>query len=270
MKAVIFDLDNCLADDAWRIKLTDWSQTNPEKRYALYHSACRKDKTNPVSLGVFNRFKDTHRIFFFTARPVDVEEETRHWIDCNLTHEYNLIMRNKGDHRPSVQLKREMVASLPEYGVNHNDEVECAYDDREDIVAMYREQGIPATVLKIHDVCAYTPPAQPTPVAAPVAAPKETTAADVLQSMAETFRERNALYKNNFAMVPKLVATMFPEGVPSELVLTAQWHLFELKLVKLCRFAISGLTHKDSIHDDAVYSALIESILINNAKDTTT
>ena len=86
-------------------------------------------------------------------------------------------------------------------------------------------------------------------------------AAMILDQMADTFRQRNAVYGDNYRMVAKLVKVLFPQGVPSELVVTDQWHLFELKLVKLSRFAISGLTHIDSIHDDAVYSAMIESIL---------
>lgn len=91
------------------------------------------------------------------------------------------------------------------------------------------------------------------------------TAADVLQEMADTYRERNAIYGSNFKMVAPLVAVLFPDGVPPELVTTHQWHLFELKLVKLSRFAISNLTHVDSIHDDAVYSAMIEAILREKA-----
>jgi hypothetical protein len=86
-------------------------------------------------------------------------------------------------------------------------------------------------------------------------------AAMILDQMADTFRQRNAVYGDNYRMVAKLVKVLFPNGVPSELVVTDQWHLFELKLVKLSRFAISGLTHIDSIHDDAVYAAMIESIL---------
>lgn len=86
-------------------------------------------------------------------------------------------------------------------------------------------------------------------------------AAMILDQMADTFRQRNAVYGDNYRMVAKLVKVLFPNGVPSELVTTDQWHLFELKLVKLSRFAISGLTHIDSIHDDAVYAAMIESIL---------
>ncbi len=86
-------------------------------------------------------------------------------------------------------------------------------------------------------------------------------AAMILDQMADTFRQRNAVYGDNYRMVAKLVKVLFPDGVPSELVVTDQWHLFELKLVKLSRFAISGLTHIYSIHDDAVYAAMIESIL---------
>lgn len=89
------------------------------------------------------------------------------------------------------------------------------------------------------------------------------SAADILADMAVTFRERNAVYGDNYKMVGRLMAVLFPQGVSAELLHSHQFHLFELKLVKLSRFAISGLTHTDSIHDDAVYSAMIEMILAN-------
>lgn len=95
---------------------------------------------------------------------------------------------------------------------------------------------------------------------------RDKSAADILEDMAKTFRERNAVYGDNYKMVAKLVAVLFPKGVPPELVITDQWHLFELKLVKLSRFAISNLTHQDSIHDDGVYSAMIEAAIQNGKK----
>lgn len=95
------------------------------------------------------------------------------------------------------------------------------------------------------------------------------TAADILAGMAETYRQRNAVYGDNFLMVAQLVKVLFPKGVPPALVETDQWHLFELKLVKISRFAISNLTHIDSIHDDAVYAAMIESILRNQGQEPT-
>lgn len=89
----------------------------------------------------------------------------------------------------------------------------------------------------------------------------------ILDEMADTFRQRNAVYGDNFRMVGKLMAVLFPNGVPKEVLHSDQFHLFELKLVKLSRFAISNLTHQDSIHDDGVYSAMIEAILIEQQGD---
>ena len=81
-----------------------------------------------------------------------------------------------------------------------------------------------------------------------------------LEAMAKTFRERNKVYGNNYKMISKLMAVLFPEGVPSELVLEEHFHLFELVLVKISRYAISNLTHVDSVHDAAVYCAMCEAI----------
>lgn len=88
----------------------------------------------------------------------------------------------------------------------------------------------------------------------------------IFGEMAATFKERNTTYGSNYKHVPKMVAVLFPDGVSSELVGSDQWHLFELILVKLSRFAVSQLTHKDSIHDAAVYSAMIEMILTQKEK----
>lgn len=91
---------------------------------------------------------------------------------------------------------------------------------------------------------------------------QEKSAADILAEMAETFRQRNAVYGSNYKMVGPMMKILFPEGVPPEVLHSDQFHLFELKLVKISRFAISNLTHMDSIRDDGVYSAMIESILL--------
>lgn len=90
------------------------------------------------------------------------------------------------------------------------------------------------------------------------------TADVILNEMAATFKERNAIYGSNYKMVGKLMAVLFPNGVPPEILHSDQFHLFELKLVKLSRFAISGLKHHDSIHDDGVYSAMIEAIILED------
>lgn len=113
------------------------------------------------------------------------------------------------------------------------------------------------------------------PVAAPEAVEEDDTlalirsqaangriAADVLEEAARTFRERNAVYKDNANVVGKVMVALFPNGVKLE---TAEdfhmWHLFELLIVKLTRFTNSGLTHQDSILDLTVYGAMLEPLI---------
>lgn len=98
------------------------------------------------------------------------------------------------------------------------------------------------------------------PPAAPVAAMIDT--ASVLEKMAETFREHNLSYSDNYRMVAPIMKTLFPEGVPMHVLFSDSWHLFELIIVKLTRFAISGLTHEDSIQDAGVYCAMINAIIL--------
>jgi hypothetical protein len=258
MKYVIFDLDNCLADDRERIKLINWQEQHPDQRYADYH----RDISNDL-VGNYDKFISATlnaTPVFLTARPhtvgrSNIRLQTMYWLKEHLgVEDPILLMRNVGDHRPSVELKRMQLSHLSEWDVRYEDIV-CAYDDREDVVAMYKSFGIRAEVLAIHLVDA---------MAAPMIS--QTNAGDVLGAMAATFRERSGAYKDNYKMVPKLCEVLFPNGVPPEVLFTPQWHLFELKLVKLSRFAISNLQHLDSIHDDAVYSAMIEACLINSEK----
>lgn len=88
------------------------------------------------------------------------------------------------------------------------------------------------------------------------------TAADILAEMADTFRERNKVYGDNYKRVGDVMSALFPEGV---MLVTPEdfnvWHLFELMVVKMTRFANSDLTHEDSIHDLAVYAAMVESLI---------
>lgn len=84
---------------------------------------------------------------------------------------------------------------------------------------------------------------------------------EVLAAAAATFRERNAVYKDNHVQVGKIMAILFPEGVSLKSSEDFdEWHLFELIVVKLTRFANSGRAHVDSIHDIVVYAAMVEGL----------
>lgn len=87
-------------------------------------------------------------------------------------------------------------------------------------------------------------------------------AADILADMATTFRERNKIYGDNYKRVGDVMVALFPNGVQLKSAEDFNtWHLFELMVVKMTRFANSNLTHQDSIHDLAVYAAMVESLI---------
>ena len=117
---------------------------------------------------------------------------------------------------------------------------------------------------------AYTPPPKPparrvTPMDDYPTRGKQPDAhiscASVLRGAATTFEARNAVYKDNYKMVAPMVRALFPKGVPPELVVADEWHLMELILIKLARFASTEMKHIDSIHDVIVYAAMIEKCL---------
>ena len=88
--------------------------------------------------------------------------------------------------------------------------------------------------------------------------PAPRTAADIMREMAATMEERNGVYKDNWRMVAPMLKILFPDGVPARLVQQDFWHLFELMLVKVARFASTDCTHVDSIHDAGGYCAFIQ------------
>ena len=248
MKYIILDLDGCISDDRRRLHLIDHNEPDMTKRYEKYHSVCDSDP--PINRHLFDSLDDSTTAVIFTARPQKYADQTIDWLEKTGIKFEILCMRKDGDHRPSTIIKNEFLSFIQRNNIIR------AFDDKEDVVAMYRNNGISADIAN-HETYLRA-------ISKPLK--KQTSPDEVLNEMAKTFLARNSIYSDNYKMVPKMVAALFPHGVPSELVVEDHWHLFELKLVKLARFAASGLTHIDSIHDDAVYSAMIESILKNKEK----
>lgn len=89
------------------------------------------------------------------------------------------------------------------------------------------------------------------------------TADQFLTEAAETFKARNAVYGNNYLNVGGAMASLFPKGVTLK---TAddfnRFHIFMLGVVKLSRYCNNWEKggHADSMHDNTVYSAMLESI----------
>lgn len=240
MKLAIFDMDACISDDRRRKHLLP-AHGLCDNDYAAYHLDCGNDPVINRHL-VEEHVSAGHHIVFITARPAAYANATVEWLERNFSVRVNftLLMRPNGDSTPCPALKVRLFEES-EFDMKWEDVV-AAYDDRQDTLDAYAAKGVANCVL--------------------VDCPVPTTG-NILRAMAETFEQRNKVYGSNYQMVGPIMRILFPDGVPPELLGTDQFHLFELKIVKLSRFAISGLTHTDSIHDDGVYSAMIESILLN-------
>jgi hypothetical protein len=143
---IILDLDNCISDDAWRVPFIDWTTDDMYRRYEKYHSLCELDDFKNCQL-----IDSLHGIIILTARPRKVEAMTIRWlkrwsIPCAL-----LLMRNDNEHKRSVDLKREQLLALPSLGLKLVD-IYAAYDDRPEVVEMYKMMGINGQVSAIHNV----------------------------------------------------------------------------------------------------------------------
>jgi hypothetical protein len=277
-KIVIFDLDGCICNDVWRIGRIKIIEG--QKVYDEYHEGIGEDSRLSMGAEVLhNAIGRGEFPIFITARPIKYRKKTTDWLRHNLEmanpRDYWLFMRDNNDTRPSVEVKKSAIGVV--MSESRNREIVAAYDDRPDVVSMYRSLGIKAYVLDKNGVHENNPVNLPPRAPFPGISEHEwrgevgtTTealqdraqdASDILAKAAETFKERNAIYRDNAVNVGKVMEALFPNGVNLKNAKDHQiYHLFELILVKLTRFANTNLHHKDSIHDVMVYAAMIEPL----------
>jgi hypothetical protein len=179
------------------------------------------------------------------------------WLHNVLYEEFDLLMRPSHDRSASPELKVQLLNQyFTAVGLSNSEgwlSVVSVYDDRQDVLeAMPVPEG--RKFLRALDSL----PSEKLPA---VEDESDVSVPAVLRRMAATFEERNSVYSDNYLHVAPVMRALWPTGVPAELVVTDRWHLFELVVVKLTRFATSGLQHVDSVHDIAVYAAMIEADL---------
>lgn len=150
---IILDLDNCIANDEWRIPKIQWQFPDAMRRYHSYHSLSCLDEVGNQDLIEESK---KHEIFIFTARPNLYRPQTEEWLKRKGIEYKDLFMRENYDPRNSVILKRDMLHQLVAYHNKEYEDILCAYDDRIDIVDMYKKEGIKAQIRSIHNVCAIT------------------------------------------------------------------------------------------------------------------
>ena len=253
----IVDIDNCIANDAWRIPFIDWAKTNPDERYHPYHAMAWYDENDADWLKA--RIEDTSeqpRLFALTARSTRYHALTEMWLQDHITHPVEaILMRNPGDHRPSAALKRGQLLSLVEHYDVALKDIVLAADDRQDVLDAYADIGVNGSALlcrAIHDVCAYTKPAPP-----------RLGVPELMRAGASTYEQRNALYGDNYKHFGHAMRGVFPAGLHIESV--EDWNRLGILVqcaAKLTRYgqSFSAGGHADSAHDLSVYAAMLQEL----------
>lgn len=88
-------------------------------------------------------------------------------------------------------------------------------------------------------------------------------APNFMEEGAKTFRERNKVYGNNYHTHGEVMTSLFPWGADLKSVSDFnRFGIINMKVAKLTRYChnFHAGGHSDSIHDDGVYSFMLEEL----------
>jgi len=146
---IILDLDNCIADDGWRIQYIG----DGPKKYDAYHQLSAFDEL--CNRGLFHNIGTV----IFTGRPDTYAPLTIKWLERKRVQHRFLFMRPEGNFMNNVDLKKLFLQQLFQIdlggGAISIDDIVWAYDDHPGVIKMYQEQGIKATQVCIHSFRLY-------------------------------------------------------------------------------------------------------------------
>lgn len=132
MRYIITDIDHTISDAAWRDHLLGF--------WDVYYTEQHLDPPHQYVLDVLMAFNDNDdvAIVAVTARPESVRGSTLKWLRQVHAPVDMVLMRPEGDHRPSREVKVELIKNfIPDLS-----QVICVFEDRPDCVAAYQEIGL--------------------------------------------------------------------------------------------------------------------------------
>lgn len=142
MDACIVDVDGTLCDVS---SVSHFVRTRPKDWFSFHRAALECPPHQSVLDEVRRQHENGRTIVVVTARMYRWEESTRAWLDRYMAVPFvGPFMRGDSDARRDTEVKREIYRILNEdYGYRI---VHCI-DDNPAIVALWRELGIPTTIV---------------------------------------------------------------------------------------------------------------------------
>lgn len=131
---VVVDIDGTIAKVGDRLKYLQ----QEKKDWDSFYDHCDEDEPITDIIDVVQAlYWDDYKIVFCTGRRESVRFKTLVWIQKNCISEFDLLMRPDGDHRHDAEVKPELLATS---GYTP-DKVLCIFEDRDSMVAKWRELG---------------------------------------------------------------------------------------------------------------------------------
>ena len=138
----VFDLDGTLALIGHRRHLVE---DRRNARWKEFYAACDRDEPNAPVIETMRRLREAGaEVWIFSGRSDEVRAKTVAWLAAHtplLSWEADeaLTMRREGDYTPDDALKLQWLDSML---VDDRQRLVAAFDDRDRVVAMWREAGV--------------------------------------------------------------------------------------------------------------------------------
>lgn len=132
----IFDIDGTLANLEHRLHFI--KQKSPD--WDAFHNNVAYDIPIQSVISTCQMLSEFCDIWYFTGRMETCREDTVNWLYRNvLGYEPNVTMRNQGDTREDFVVKQEMLDNMLQID---RDRLVAVFDDRQQVVDMFRTNGI--------------------------------------------------------------------------------------------------------------------------------
>lgn len=131
----IFDIDGTIADPSHRLHYI----LNDPKDWDAFFEACDQDAPIYHMISLCEKLSTYNDIVYVSGRSNTTMKKTWEWLARHGLPLDPVYMREAGDHRPDNLVKLDLLDELRADGFDPI----MAFDDRNQVVDMWRENGIP-------------------------------------------------------------------------------------------------------------------------------